>query len=357
MRVAFFAQSGASETVHGCASALLGILAELRGRGHEAHVYEIDSALDLTAALEGVQLVVVRAASDAADSTLKPDFIARIGQHHVRSRHYTLLLHDTCDRSMSDPASLAAFDLRHYDGVLASGDAVARLYVERGWVRDAWSWPTAANIRVFYPRQSDTPRCVQHASVSHAVALDHGDLVWIGRLGDGAERQRAFHDFFVKPARQLGVRAAVYGTGYTENMLRTLADAGVAYHGWTPNERVPEVFSRYTVTMFMPRTPYVRSLQGIATTSLFEAMACGIPVVSAGWHDVAGLFAPPAPFLTADSGAEMTARLEAVLARPSLRAELVGRGLREIQARHTCGHRVDALLQIVREITGDSRAA
>lgn len=86
-------------------------------------------------------------------------------------------------------------------------------------------------------------------------------------------------------------------------------------------------------------------------------MACGIPVVSAGWLDTAGLFASPAPFLVAESGTEMASCLDAVLTRPSLRAELARRGLHEILARHTCGHRVHELLQIVRAVTGDSRAA
>lgn len=358
MRIAFFAQSATSESGRGCASALRGIVTELRQRGHAARVHPLGPTLDLTAALEGVEVVIVPAASDGADSSVVLELIARTGRHHGRTRAYTLLLHDTCDRSMSDPASLAALDLRHYDGVLACGDAVARLYVERGWIRDAWSWPTAADVRVFYPRHSDVPGpAADDSEASPSAPPEGGDLVWIGRVGEDVERQRALEEFFITPARRLGVRAAVYGTGYTADTLRALATAGIEYRGWIPNERVPEVFSRYTVTVFMPRTPYVRSLQGVATTSLFEAMASGIPVVSAGWHDTAGLFGSPAPFLVAESSRDMASRLDAVLTRPSLRAEMARRGLREIEARHTCGHRVNELLQIVRAITGDSRAA
>lgn len=358
MRVAFFAQSATSESGRGCASTLRGIVRELHQRGHDAHVHELCATLDLTSALDGAEVVIVPATSDGADAQVVPDLIGRIGRHHGRARAYTLLLHDTCDRSISDPASLAALDLRHYDGVLACGDAVARLYVERGWIRDAWSWPTAADVRVFYPRQADELDRARHDPGSSPLLHgDAGDLVWVGHVGADLERQRAFQEFFITPVRRLGIRAAVYGAGYTADTLRALATAGIEYRGWIPNERVPEVFSRYTVTVFIPRTPYVRSLQGIATPPLFEAMACGLPVVAAGWHDTVGLFASPAPFLVAESSTDMASCLDAVLTRPSLRAELARRGLREIQARHTCGHRVHELLQIVRAITGDSRAA
>lgn len=358
MRVVFFAQSATPESGRGCASALRGIVTELQQRGHDIFVHELSATLDLTSALDGVEVVIVPATSDGADSSVVPELIARIGHHHGRTRGYTLLLHDTCDHSISDPASLAALDLRHYDGVLACGDAVARLYVERGWIRDAWSWPTAADVRVFYPRQRNAPgRATSDPGASPLAHLDGGDLVWIGRVGEDLERQRAFQEFFIAPAQRLGIRAAVYGAGYTEDTRRALAAAGIEYRGWIPNERVPEVFSRYAVTVFMPRTPYVRSLQGVATTPLFEAMACGIPVVSAGWRDTAGLFASPSPFLVAESSTDMASQLDAVLTRPSLRSELARRGLREIQARHTCSHRVDELLGIVRAITGDSRAA
>jgi hypothetical protein len=38
------------------------------------------------------------------------------------------------------PRSMAAYDLRHYDGVLAYGQILVDLYLERGWARRAWTW-------------------------------------------------------------------------------------------------------------------------------------------------------------------------------------------------------------------------
>ena len=93
--------------------------------------------------------------------------------------------------------------------------------------------------------------------------------------------------------------------------------AGASYGGWLPNHRVPEVFARFAVTVHVPRRPYVRALPGIPTIRVFEALACGIPLVSAPWNDGEGLFTPDDMLFAAD-GEQMTRHLRAVLAEPDL---------------------------------------
>ena len=44
------------------------------------------------------------------------------------------------------------------------------------------------------------------------------------------------------------------------------------------------------MTVHVPRRPYVDALPGIPTIRVFEALACGIPLVSAPWRDEEGLF-------------------------------------------------------------------
>ena len=66
--------------------------------------------------------------------------------------------------------------------------------------------------------------------------------------------------------------------------------AGIEYGGWLPNYRVPEVFARYRVTVHVPRRPYASALPGIPTIRPFEALACGIPLISAPWDDSEDLF-------------------------------------------------------------------
>jgi spore maturation protein CgeB len=97
----------------------------------------------------------------------------------------------------------------------------------------------------------------------------------------------------------------------------------------------------------VPRRFYTRLLPGIPTIRVFEALACGIPLVSAPWDDAEGLFRPGTDYLTAVDGAEMTRHLERLKADPALRASLVRNGLETVRARHSCAHRASELLGIV----------
>ena len=80
---------------------------------------------------------------------------------------------------------------------------------------------------------------------------------------------------------------------------------------------------------------------------MFEALACGIPLLSAPWEDSEQLFRPGKDFLYARSGQEMTRLLRDVREDSALRAALIQSGLETIRARHTCGHRADELLAIL----------
>jgi spore maturation protein CgeB len=104
------------------------------------------------------------------------------------------------------------------------------------------------------------------------------------------------------------------------------------------------------VTVHVPRRPYVAALPGIPTIRPFEALACGIPLVSAPWNDAEGLFAPGEDFLVARNGADMQQHLRDIIEDPGLAAHLRDRGRRAILARHTCAHRVDELLKIYGEL-------
>ncbi len=121
---------------------------------------------------------------------------------------------------------------------------------------------------------------------------------------------------------------------------------GAHYRGWLPNAEVPQAFRRHLATVHVPRRFYVDALPGIPTIRVFEALACGIPLVCAPWNDAEHLFTPGEDFLVARDGAGMTRHLKALAADPALRAELVGHGLATILARHTCAHRMHELLDI-----------
>jgi spore maturation protein CgeB len=361
VRVILFCHSLVSDWNHGNAHFLRGVCTELLARGHEVRVYEPANAwsvanllaehgeepladfaraypqlsshrytlesLDLEAALAGADLVLVHEWNDH-------DLVARIGLHRRRNPEYRLLFHDTHHRSVTEPKSMAGYDLRHYDGVLAFGSVIRDLYRQHGWAQRAWTWHEAADTRVFQPLPARERE---------------GDLVWIGNWGD-EERTAELHEFLLDPVRDLGLRARVHGVRYPQHARASLEQAGIAYAGWLPNYRAPEVFAGFAVTVHVPRRPYVAALPGVPTIRMFEALACGIPLVSAPWDDCEGLFEPGADFLVARDGQEMRVQLTRVLKDPPVAQALAEHGRRTILARHTCSHRVDELLRIYAEI-------
>jgi len=96
----------------------------------------------------------------------------------------------------------------------------------------------------------------------------------------------------------------------------------------------------------VPRRPYTQALPGIPTIRVFEALASGIPLISAPWCDSENLF-PSGSYVPVRDGSEMTKAMTAVMHDSSLRAELAAVGLAAIRDRHTCAHRVHELLAIL----------
>jgi spore maturation protein CgeB len=150
--------------------------------------------------------------------------------------------------------------------------------------------------------------------------------------------------------KELGLKAKIYGVRYPKHALKSLADAGIEYGGWLPNYKAPEIFAKYKVTVHVPRRPYVEALPGIPTIRPFEALSCGIPLITAPWEDAEKLFTPGQDFLVASNGEEMKEHLLTVLNHPERAGELIQHGLQTIRARHTCRHRVNELEQVCMEL-------
>ncbi len=360
MRIVFFVHSLVSDWNHGNAHFLRGVVAELLDRGHDVRVWEPrdgwsranlvaeegpaaveawerafprlrsevydPSTLDLDLVLAGADLVLVHEWND-------PDLVAAVGAVRRRSPRLRALFHDTHHRAVTAPEQMERYDLAAYDGVLAFGRVIADLYVERGRARAAWTWHEGADTRLFRPLDPDGERA---------------DLVWIGNWGD-EERAAELREFLLEPARELGLSGSVHGVRYPAEARAAVDRAGLVFRGRIANHDVPRAFARHRVTVHVPRRPYAKALAGIPTIRPFEALACGIPLVSAPWEDAEGLFRP-GDYLVARDGEEMRAHLAAVLADPELARGLAERGRETILARHTCAHRVDELLAICGEL-------
>ena len=361
MNIAYFTHSLASCWNHGNAHFLRGVLRELRLAGHDVAVFEPRGAwslthllqdygeaglapyraaypelssieygpdFDLEAALDGRDLVVVHEWSE-------PQIVAAIGGLRRRGAKFTLLFHDTHHRAVSDPDALRAFDLDGYDGVLAFGEALAAVYRSWGWGDRVFVWREAADTRLFRPPEVEKPR---------------QGLAWIGNWGD-EERSAELEEFLLRPAQFAALPLDIYGVRYPAGALAKVSQYGAQYRGWLANALVPAVFAQSLATVHVPRRFYVEKLPGIPTIRVFEALACGVPLLSAPWSDAEDLFRPGEDYLIARNGAEMAAHMRAVAEDPDRRAAMVKNGLAAIRARHSCAHRAAELLQIMAHLT------
>ena len=301
MRFAYFTHSLASCWNHGNAHFLRGVLRELVALGHQVRAYEPGTAWSREnlvadhgpeaaeiwrefypelethtyppAEIEDADVVIVHEWND-------PALVASIGAARKSGAAFKLLFHDTHHRAVSDPDAMRRYDLSGYDGILAFGQALAEIYRAWGWGARAHVWHEAADTRLFRPPTgpANRPGARQGA-------------VWIGNWGDG-ERTAEIEHFLLAPTMEAGLALDIFGVRYPAEARDMLARYGALYCGWLPNPRAPEIFARHMMTMHIPRRFYSTVLPGIPTIRVFEALACGIPLVSAPWSDSEGLFTP-----------------------------------------------------------------
>jgi len=364
MNFVFYTHSLASDWNHGNAHFLRGVMRALQARGHHTLALEPEGAwsrenliadrgagaiaefervypdlawqiypgdFDHEAALERADVVVVHEWTD-------PALVARLGRARARGARFTLLFHATHHRAVSAAGEIGGMDLSGYDGVLAFGETLRERYLAAGWGRQVFTWHEAADTSLFRPREE--------------VPVE-GDLIWVGNWGDG-ERSEELERFLISPAERLSLKTRIHGVRYPQHALARLSEAGIAFGGSIANTQVPRAFAAHRVTVHVPRRPYVESLPGIPTIRPFEALACGIPLVSAPWDDAEGLFRP-GDFRFARDGEEMTEHLAELLSDPEAAREQAARGLETIRARHTCGHRADELLAVLLRLGVTSR--
>jgi len=357
MKLVFFCHAISSCWNNGNAHFLRGVTRELVKLGHDVVVYEpedgwsrlnairddgdeslaeaagllggvairgyLESNLDLDQALEQADVVVVH--------EWNPDWLVEeLGKRRREGGSFELYFHDTHHRAITAPDEITNLD--GYDAALVFGEALREVYLKRDLAHRVYTWHEAADTELFRPNR-DVPKT--------------DDLIWIGNWGD-EERSGELREFLIEPAARLGLRAQVYGVRYPGTAQALLASRGIDYRGWLPNHRAPAAFAHAHATVHIPRTPYTRALPGIPTIRMFEALACGIPLVSSPWSDCERLL-PTDSYLRATSGKEMTDRLADVLNDDDLARDLADKGLRAIHQAHTCRHRASELIAIAED--------
>lgn len=365
LRLAYFAHSLRSDWNNGNAHFLRGLLRALGSLGSEvtvfepAHGWSIDHLREEPAGERSIDNfsklypdlnISTYSESESANTSFwrsalrhfdviilhewNPPALAALLLELRKELGFRLLFHDTHHRASSSPEQIRSFGTDRFDGVLAFGDALSSIYRDVFGIRRVWTLHEAADITIFHPP---------------GPGEKTADVIWIGNWGDD-ERSREIREFFLCPAARLRDRKfVIHGVRYPEDALNALRDAGVTYRGYLPNLDAPAAYASARLTVHIPRQQYTRAMTGIPTIRVFEALACGIPLISAPWHDTERLFRE-GDFLFVRDHREMTRAIESLLTDPAAAQAQALRGLETILARHTCRHRAEQLLHICEEV-------
>jgi spore maturation protein CgeB len=214
-----------------------------------------------------------------------------------------------------------------------------------------WTLHEAADTTVFRPFKK--PAESQFGAPAEELSEDSKerkqDVVWIGNWGDN-ERSEEIREFLLRPALKMQDRRfTIHGVRYPEEAQNELGAAGVRYGGYLANLKAPSVYAASRLTVHVPRQQYAREMVGIPTIRVFEALACGIPLISAPWRDVEGLFRE-GDVVFATNCEEMRCALVRLLECPEEAEAQAARGLETVLARHTCAHRAKELTAICEEV-------
>ena len=362
LSIAFFFHSIRSDWNNGNAHFLRGLLRALTRQGHHAVCFErqndwsidnllleagsgarslaqfhatytefpvefFDEASDLKAQLRGFDLVVVHEWNP-------PELIDRL-LSLAETCGFRTLFHDTHHRASSSPEAIRRLQVPRFDGVLAFGEALQRIYQRDFGLEHVYLLHEAADTSIFHPPITASDKT--------------NDVVWIGNWGDN-ERSAEIRSFLLAPAAALPARhVTIYGVRYPEDALAALAHSGVHYAGYLPNLDAPSVYAAARLTVHIPRQQYTGAMAGIPTIRVFEALACGIPLLSAPWQDTEHLFRE-GDFLFVHSTDEMRDAIAYLLDHPEAAQAQAARGLETVLARHTCDHRATELIAICNEV-------
>ena len=370
LRIALFCHSIVSDWNHGNAHFLRGLIRNLQQMGHQVIALEEDGNWSISNLLRdhGIQPVreferrfpfihhrsyvldgrahlhrwLADLLSDV-DACLvhewnPADLVKTIGET-ARRMGVVSLFHDTHHRALTEPQRIRKMGLDAYSAVLAYGPTIAEIY------RRATSGP---QVLVFHEGAD--------ADLFRPLPIPKSyDVVFVGNWGD-EDRNQATSDFFLEPCRAMpDLSFALFGVRYPPDVLAALREVGIEWRGWLPNYLAPEAYAASRITVHIPRKEYVETLRGTPTIRVFEALACGIPLVSAGWRDDSGLFEEGVDYVAVDTPSQMIEALRWLASDEGARRALGSHGRSTVLERHTCRHRAEELVDIINRLRPGAR--
>jgi spore maturation protein CgeB len=178
-----------------------------------------------------------------------------------------------------------------------------------------------------------------------APVLDayRADLSYLGTYA--RDRQAALETLFIEPARRLPQRTFLIGGAQYPADFPWTANIRFARH--VPPPEHPAFFSSSRLTLSVTR--HAMAVNGHCPSGrLFEAAACGTPVVSDWWPGLDAFFEPGREILVART----TADVEEAMALPDAEVARIARAARDrVLAEHTSAHRARELEALLEDAT------
>jgi spore maturation protein CgeB len=172
------------------------------------------------------------------------------------------------------------------------------------------------------------------------------DLTYLGTYAP--ERQQALDALFIEPARQRPDRQfAIAGSLYPATGFPW--QANISYLRHLPPPEHPAFYSASNLTLNVTRAP-MAAMGFCPSGRLFEAAACGTPVVTDWWEGLDTFFEPGREILVARGADDVTAALDL---DGETRRQIGRRARERTLAHHSAQARADQLVQIVRDHVGD----
>jgi spore maturation protein CgeB len=167
-------------------------------------------------------------------------------------------------------------------------------------------------------------------------APDRYDLAYMGTYS--ADRQRRLTHLMLEPARSWWAgRFVVAGPQYPPS-LRWPANVRRIEH--LPPDRHRSFYNTQRFTLNLTRSD-MRAAGFSPSVRLFEAAACGTPIVSDAWEGIEEVLRPGHEVLLAETGAEVLTYIRDL---PEEERRALGeRGRQRILAEHTAAHRAEEL--------------
>jgi spore maturation protein CgeB len=157
----------------------------------------------------------------------------------------------------------------------------------------------------------------------------------LGYLGTySADRQPAVERLLVEPARALPEeKFVVAGPQYPADLAWPL---NVVRHDHVPPERHPEFYNRLRFALNVTRADMIAAGWS-PSVRLFEAAACGVPIVSDPWPGLEELLVPGREILIATGAADVVRYLREFGAEQ--RARIAAAARARVLSAHTAAHR------------------